>query len=125
MAKETSLSAGAIIRDILLNDESVRNITDKVFPIVIDEAKLPYILYRRSALRHDPTKAGHPGADTVELEVVCYTARYAESIELAEAVRNALDYARTDKMRSCVLSGSEEGFEDDAFAQRLVFSIKI
>lgn len=125
MAKETSLSAGAIIRDILLNDESVRNITDKVFPIVIDEAKLPYILYRRSALRHDPTKAGYPGADTVELEVVCYTARYAESIELAEAVRNALDYARTDKMRSCVLSGSEEGFEDDAFAQRLVFSIKI
>lgn len=125
MAKETSLSAGAIIRDILLNDEAVKNITDKVFPIVIDEAKLPYILYRRSALRHDPTKAGYPGADTVELEVVCYTARYAESVELAEAVRNALDYARTDKMRSCVLSGSEEGFEDDAFAQRLVFSVKI
>lgn len=125
MAKETSLSAGAIIRDILLNDESVRNITDKVFPIVIDEAKLPYILYRRSALRHDPTKAGYPGADTVELEVVCYTARYAESVELAEAVRNALDYAQTDKMRSCILSGSEEGFEDDAFVQRLVFSIKI
>ncbi len=125
MAKETSLSAGAIIRDILLNDEAVKGITDKVFPIVIDEAKLPYILYRRSALRHDPTKAGYPGADTVELEVVCYTARYAESVELAEAVRNALDYARTDKMRSCILSGSEEGFEDDAFAQRLVFSIKI
>lgn len=125
MAKETSLSAGAIIRDILLNDETVKNITDKVFPIVIDEAKLPYILYRRSALRHDPTKAGYPGADTVELEVVCYTARYAESVELAEAVRNALDYARTDKMRSCILSGSEEGFEDDAFAQRLVFSVKI
>lgn len=125
MAKETSLSAGAIIRDILLNDETVKNITDKVFPIVIDEAKLPYILYRRSALRHDPTKTGYPGADTVELEVVCYTARYADSVELAEAVRNALDYARTDKMRSCVLSGSEEGFEDDAFAQRLVFSVKI
>lgn len=129
MAQKTSLSAGAIIRNILLSDEEVKNRTKKVFPIVIDKAQLPYILYRRAALQHNPTKAGLPGADTVTMEVVCYTAQYAEGVELAEAVRAALDYSQGEsggiRMRSCMLTDSEEGYEDDAFLQQLVFQVKI
>ena len=127
--KKTSLSAGAVIRSILLSDEEVRERTNKVFPIVIDQAQLPYILYRRASLQHNPTKAGMPGADTVVMEVVCYTAQYAEGVELAEAVRAALDYSQGESqgvtMRSCVLADSEEGYEDDAFVQQLVFQVKI
>lgn len=131
--KKTSLSAGAIIRSILLADGEVKKRTNKVFPIVIDQAQLPYILYRRAALQHNPTKAGMPGADTVTMEVVCYTAKYAEGVELAEAVRAALDYSQGEsqgvsqgvRMRSCTLTDSEEGYEDDAFVQQLVFQVKI
>ena len=105
--KKTSLSAGAVIRDILLANKEVKRRTNSVFPIVIDKAQLPYILYRRAALLHNPTKAGAPGADTVSIEVVCYTAQYAEGVELAEAVRAALDYAHGERegviMRSCTL----------------------
>lgn len=127
--KKTSLSAGSIIRDILLSNEEVKRRTNKVFPIVIDNAQLPYILYRRAALAHNPTKQGMPGADTVTMEVVCYTAKYAEGVELAEAVRQALDYASGEhvgvKMRSCTLADSEEGYEDDAFVQQLVYQVRI
>ncbi len=127
--KKTSLSAGAIIRGILLADGEVKKRTNKVFPIVIDQAQLPYILYRRASLQHNPTKAGMPGADTVTMEVVCYTAKYAEGVELAEAVRAALDYSQGEsqgvRMRSCTLTDSEEGYEDDAFVQQLVFQVKI
>lgn len=127
--KKTSLSAGSIIRDILLSNEEVKRRTNKVFPIVIDNAQLPYILYRRAALAHNPTKQGAPGADTVTMEVVCYTAKYAEGVELAEAVRQALDYASGEhdgvKMRSCTLADSEEGYEDDAFVQQLVYQVRI
>lgn len=127
--KKTSLSAGSIIRDILLSNEEVKRRTNKVFPIVIDNAQLPYILYRRAALAHNPTKQGMPGADTVTMEVVCYTAKYAEGVELAEAVRQALDYAGGErdgvKMRSCTLADSEEGYEDDAFVQQLVYQVRI
>lgn len=127
--KKTSLSAGSIIRDILLSNEEVKRRTNKVFPIVIDNAQLPYILYRRAALAHNPTKQGMPGADTVTMEVVCYTAKYAEGVELAEAVRQALDYASGErdgaKMRSCTLADSEEGYEDDAFVQQLVYQVGI
>lgn len=127
--RKTSLSAGAVIRGILLSNKEVAKRTNKVFPIAIDKAQLPYILYRRAALQHNPTKAGMPGADTVTMEVVCYTAQYAEGVELAEAVRAALDYAQSEsegvRMRSCILADSEEGYEDDAFVQQLVFQVKI
>ena len=80
-------------------------------------------------MAHNPTKQGTPGADTVTMEVVCYTAKYAEGVELAEAVRQALDYASGErvgvKMRSCTLADSEEGYEDDAFVQQLVYQVRI
>lgn len=127
--KKTSLSAGAIIRDILMKDDAVKQRTNKIFPVATDTANLPYILYRRADLQHNPTKAGQPGADTVIIEVVCYTVKYAEGVELAEAVRAALDYKQGEKdgleMRSCTLSGGEEGWEDDAFVQQLNFTIKL
>ncbi len=126
---KTSLSAGAIIRNILLSDEDVKLRTNKIFPIAIDSAQLPYILYRRAALQHNPIKEHQPGADTVTMEVVCYTAKYAEGVELAEAVRAALDHSQGEldgvQMRSCTLSDSEEGYEDDAFLQQLIFQVKI
>lgn len=125
----TSLSAGAIIRSILLKDEEVAKRTNKVYPIVTDTAVLPYILYRRAALECNPTKAGYPGADTVQIDVICYTSDYAEGVELAEAVRAALDCASGEKdglrMRSCILADSEEDYQDDAYMQLLSFNVKI
>lgn len=126
---KTSLSAGEIIYDVLQKDADVKSITSKVFPVATDVAELPYILYRRAGLQHEPTKAKAPGADTVAIEVVCYAKTYKQSLQLAEAVRRALDYrqAETDglTMRSCVLSDSEEGWENDAFIQQLMFNVKI
>lgn len=124
----TALSAGIVVRDMLLADEEVTSRTTRIFPIVIDEAKTPYILYRRASLQHNPTKSGSPGADTIIMEVECYTSNYAEGIELAEAVRRALDYKQGEKdgtkIRSCVFDGSEEGWENDAYIQHLDFTIK-
>lgn len=128
MAK-TSLSAGLIIRKILMESEAVTQKTKQIFPIVIDQAILPYILYRRVSIEHNPTKSGQPGADTVQMEVNVYTAAYIEGVELAESVRAALDYAQGEapglRMRGCILTRAEEGWEDDAFVQNLTFTIKL
>lgn len=128
-ASKTSLSAGAIIRAVLLEDAGVAARVKKIFPVVTDKAELPYIVYRRSSLEPNPQKSGQPGADEVQIEILCYTARYGEGVELAEAVRNALDYVNAEhdglRLRSCYLTGSEEGWENDAFVQQLVFSMKM
>lgn len=126
---QTSLSAGSIIRGALLEDEAVSAITRNVFPVVVDNARLPYIAYRRVSFEQKAQKTGLKWADTVVEEVVCYAASYEESIRLAEAVRAALDgvqYAMGDmNMRSCTLTGAEEGWQADAYIQRLVFTLKI
>ncbi len=125
----TSLSAGIIIRDILTHDADVNDIATKVFPVVTEKALLPYVAYRRSRLDHKPVKTGLPGADTVLIEINCYGKTYEDAIELAEAVRAALDNVQAEKdgltMRSCYLSDAEEFYEDDAYVQGLTFSVQI
>ena len=125
---KSSLSAGEIIRAVLVEDPEVAARTTKVYPVVADEAKLPYIVYRRTQLEQDATK-GRRGADTVGIEVICYTEQYTPGVELAEAVRDALDGKQSTVdglvMRSCHLTDSEEGWQDDAFMQQLVFTVKM
>lgn len=125
---KSSLSAGEIIRAVLVEDLEVAARTTKVFPVVADEAKLPYIVYRRTQMEQGTTK-GRRGADTVDIEVLCYTGQYTSGVELAEAVRDALDGKQAEIdgliMRSCSLVNSEEAWQDDAYVQQLVFNVKI
>lgn len=125
---KTSLSAGEIIREILNSDPEVAARTNKIFPVAVDNADLPYVLYRRVQLEQVPVK-DRRGADTVGIEIMCYTAQYTEGVELAEAVRAALDGRQAEldglRMRSCFLSDSEEAWQDDAYVQQLIFTVKI
>lgn len=124
----TSLSAGEIIRAVLVADPEVSVRTTKIYPVVTDEAKLPYIVYRRTQLDNVAVK-GKPGADTVGIEIICYTEQYTQGVELAEAVRAALAGKQAEidglVMRSCHLTDSEEAWQDDAYVQQLVFTIKL
>lgn len=156
----TSLSAGEVIRALLLEDPAVHAITTRVFPVVSDSAEMPCVVYRRTSLTSEPTKAGYAGADTAVIEVICFSASYGEGITLAEAVRKALDCTQvmfTDeasgaissgvwrnskpwhdedlwqfnplagsiRVRGCALAGSDEGYEGDAYYQRLIFNVKL
>ena len=126
---KSSLSAGSVIRAVLLDNPEVASRTSKIFPVVTDSAELPYITYRRRALEASPQKSGQPGADTVEIEVSCFTAGYAEGVMLAEAVRGALDYTESVhdglRLRACHLIDSEESFAGDAYVQLMVFGVKM
>lgn len=126
---KTSLSAGELIRDMLLMSGSVtEKIGDKIFPVSTDRADLPYIIYRRTSLEPKPN-TGMPFNDEVTVEVVCFSSQYGEGVELAECVRDVLDqrggYNDDLRMRGCTLVDSEESWENDAFIQQLVFSFRI
>lgn len=136
MAKITSmssLSAGLVFREVLCKDEAVGVLTrGQVFPVLTSEAKLPYVMYRRTSLDRQPTKTGGNGADTVREEVHCYAETYAKSVELAEAVREALDCKQIVSrdglvLRSCFLVGSQEDYDEQggAYVQVLVFEARL
>lgn len=125
---KSSLSAGEIIRAVLTSDPEVTARAKKVYPVVEDTAELPYVVYRRTQLEQGQVK-GRRGNDNVTIEVLCYTKGYTEGVELAEAVRDALDNKTAESdglvMRSCYLTDSEEAWQDDAYLQVLVFNIKM
>lgn len=122
---KSSLSAGELIRAVLTGSEA-GSIATKIFPVMTDNATLPYVSYRRIALVHSPVK-GLRGPDKVSIEIGCFAASYPASLELAEAVRDALDGRQAEHeglvMRSCVLTDSSEEWQDDAFIQTLIFEI--
>lgn len=124
----TSVSAGEIVRDLLMTDEQVKRRARKVYPLVADESILPYIVYRRSGMQTRVTKAGS-SSDSIEIELHCYTEGYQEGVELAEAVRGALDHTRAELdglvMRSCHLVDGEELTDVGCYVQKLVFSVQI
>lgn len=130
----TSLSAGLLIYDLLSTDEGVMAIATKVFPVISEAgAKLPYICYRRGS-NDDRAVKTLSGADTATIEVLCYSADYAESVQMAEAVRKAADGVqyRYDApggeslvARSIQMTDAEEGWQDDAYIQSLIFTVKI
>ncbi len=128
---KTSLSAGALIREILLDNHDVSTITNHVFPVATDKADLPYILYRRSGMSPIRSKNKTDHNDTIQIDIVCFAATYAESLALAEAVRDALDHVEAvsnDKslsLRSCDLIDAQETWENNAFIQSLTFEAKI
>ena len=131
----TSLSVGLLVRDLLISDERVAAIATKIYPVVAEaNAQLPYVCYRRANFERQVAKGPGKGADTVAVEFLCYDKTYAGSIALAEAVRACLDHQSAvyddgegHKLaaRSIDLEGSEEGWADDAYAQSLVFTVRV
>lgn len=121
--KTTSLSIGSAIRDALVR-HGVDKRVSKIFPLVVDDAKLPYILYRRAGFEQQAVKTHAKTPDVVEMEVACFAATYSESVEIAELVREALDYGSTQAYRSCFLVDASEHFVDDAFVQNLRFEVR-
>jgi hypothetical protein len=129
---KTSLSAGELIREILLESADVSARTNKIFPVAVDKAVLPYILYRRAAMEQTPAKGEKQGADSVNMEIICFAADYDQCLELAEAVRDALDNLHnvqsndgTLVLRASTLVDSEEAWQDDAYVQQLIFNVRI
>lgn len=123
---KTVLSAGMAVYEVL--SEALNGVVTKVFPVVTDEAVLPYVCYHREALETAAAKYA-PSADTATIVVDCYAATYNGSVTLAEAVREALDGVSITtsaglNVRSSFLTDASETWTDDAYVQSLTFKLR-
>lgn len=123
---KTVLSAGTAVYEVL--SERLADKVTKVFPVVTDEAVLPYVCYHREALETAVAKHAQ-SADTATIVVDCYAATYNGSVALAEAVREALDNVSITtsaglNVRSSFLVDAAESWTDDAYLQSLSFKLR-
>ena len=102
---------------------------DKVFPLIANaDTTFPFIVYQRSSLMPIYTK-DILTENQVSMTIIVVSDEYIQSLELANAVRHALEGHRyndedisisTMKMESV----SEETL-DDAYIQRMIFTFTV
>ena len=129
--KKTSLSAGEIVRSVLLENEEITARTSRIFPVATPDpsaARMPYMVYARTALTTTSVKTGEP-SDKISMTIYVFTEDYDSGVELAELVRGTLDHkqSRTRGVRSSTLVGGDESYdlEANAYRQSLTFEFQI
>ena len=126
---KTSISAGLLIYQLLSGHPGVASMATRIFPVAItaDEAALPFIVFR--AVSQDPTETKpQKGFDTCQIAVDCVAGEYEAAVELAELARAAIEDATCESeglsLGLSTLSDREE-FYDEAFVERLIFTITV
>ena len=120
-----TLNIGKYIYNTLTQSE---DITCKVYPLVADnDAKYPFIIYKRVNLLSDVCKDG-TYEDDVTVEVVVVTDKYSVGVEIANKVRELLEiqHIRYDDMEindtKLVLATEEY---NNGYVQRMQYQMKI
>lgn len=113
----------------LVSETSGETTVYRIYPIVSKtDCAYPFIVYRRSAVDVEYTKDG-PIAEEADYEIICVAENYASSVEVADAVRTAMEnkagtYA-TIQVAGTQLQNASENFANDAFIQSLTFNIRL
>lgn len=122
MSSITSIGESVYAR---LREEMADKLT-AIFPVVTDKAELPYACYRRASTTVTPAMNCAP-AERANVEIVLYAKTYAQSVELAEAIRDAMDRQRWQGVRRCLMVDASEDYDmaGNAYMQTLTFEIAI
>ena len=128
---DNSILIGKLIYKLLANDGQMNKLVTykNIFPLVANaETAYPFVVYSRTSLNVEYCKDG-VAEDIAEVQVLAVSDNYVESLDVANRIRSILElmkYKDNDiRVTECKLSSITEEFMEDAFIQRLVFTIKI
>ena len=110
-------SPEAVVRAALVANQSVAAlISTRIYPVVApSSAQLPYIVWRRSAVRRSHSLAGPTGTPVVALDFEMYAATYEGARDLADKCRIVL-YGYGGTLDNVELSNTTLDNEYDGFA---------
>ncbi len=126
-----AFEAGSIVKILLLSSDAVADLVGKrVFPVVAPENTVyPFITYRRAGVTPFGTKDRRSICDTVKVEIAIGAANYTQSMDVADAVFDAMQFPCGDMDGVIVdeirLTDSEEYGTETCYVQEMVFEIDI
>lgn len=124
----TGLSIGLYINEKLGSTPDLTALVgEKVFPISTQkEVAFPFVVYQRGGLTSTYTK-DFLSVDTVSVSFIIASDEYFQSVEIAEALRAALEGKRAKKygISETKLVSANEDMIENTFVQNLVFSFKM
>lgn len=127
---DKSLLSGKYLAKFITENEDVLKIitADKVYPIYAEpDTTFPFVVYTRDLIP-EYTK-DILTQNTVTFNVAVVSNEYVQSLELANAVRNAIEghYYRDEDITIDVikLTNAYEDTASDAYIQRMTFSMNV
>lgn len=107
------------------DDETVNQyLSNKIFPIVANNGTdLPFLIYRRYS--YTPQSDKDYTNERAEIEVRIVANKYEDSVNIADAVGDALNNYKDNEVEQIRLITSDEDFLDEAFVQTLNFQIEL
>lgn len=127
---DKSILIGKLIYKILAEDETLSAMVTpkKIFPLVANaDTTFPFIVYARTSLGVEYCKDGIV-ENTIEFQLLSVSNNYVESLEVANRIRCVLELLRYQDediaITECRLTSVTEEYMEDAFIQRLVFTLK-
>lgn len=120
------------IKKILSEDEELTKIVavKNIKAMVLQPTQYPFISFKRKSLEVEYTK-DIPTEDKVMVEIICVSNDYTQTIDMAQRVRDILDFhVYTDSKEKVFISqirmfDVEEDAVEDAFVQTLTFEFRI
>lgn len=136
---DNSLLISKYIQQILEENEEIRLIigenTHAIFPLLQpDNLNFPFIVHARTGLSVQYTKdieIGHVGwCNTINYTITCVSNDYIQCIELANAVRHAVETYRWKNNDIYIhpiqlLTATEYTLDNDAFVEELQFQMTV
>lgn len=128
----TSISLGKILKKIFCENEELTQLVEpkNICSMVLQPTNFPFISFRRNSTEFLYNK-DCPTEDRVSIDIICVSNNYAQSIEIAECVRELLEskvYKDSEEnilITKMWLTDANEDTISDAFVQTLTFEIHI
>ena len=113
------------IRYILVNDDTVKDITTRCYPVTIPQSPTyPLILYTKITGMRDHHLRGPSGHAHPRFQIEAWAKTYTEAKTLADAIREALDgYSGTavgTKIGSCLIESERDDYQNEIDVHRVI-----
>lgn len=120
-----NFTVGKELTALLIADSTVQKLVDnKVFPLVANAGTtFPFIVYRRNGYRPYNNKDHTDEVAYIELAVL--SENYIDSVQIADAVGNALDNKTTETIDEIIIENASEEFNNDTYVQKINLKITI
>lgn len=126
-----SIGISAYLIDWLVKDTELCELVDssQIYPVeAIQTAQLPFIVINRTGIEPEYGKDG-TSKDKINVSISCRTNKYIEGINIASAIRKAIDTKRYKDENTTIpiirLVGVYEGIYQNTFIQQLDFEIQV
>ena len=129
--KDNTILIWQYLRPLLVENTELQAAmnTNSIFPLVAKEGtEYPFIIFSRDNVIPQYTKPLMGGWDnSIVISVRVYSNDYSQSINIANIVRNALEWKQIEnqdiKIHPIELQSCYETFNEDGFCQTLTFNV--